>query len=58
MAHNRVVSCVISDNNVSPRNIPSDSLDETNSTFRADVREQSRQVTGLKLDRLRPDVAL
>jgi hypothetical protein len=43
---------------LSPRKTPSGSSDEMNSLFRTGVREQSRQVPGLKLDRFRPDVAL
>jgi len=43
---------------LSPRKTPSGLSDETNSPYRTGVREQSRQVPGLKLDRLRPDVAV
>jgi hypothetical protein len=43
---------------LSPRKNPSGSSDETNSPFRTGVREQSRQVPELKLDRFRPDATL
>jgi len=33
-------------------------MNETSSPFRIGVRDQSRQVPGLKLDRSQPDVAL
>ena len=43
---------------LSPRKIPSGSSDDTSSPFRTGIRDQSRQVPGLKLDRLRSDVAV